>query len=219
MIRINNDIYSPVSSRKRKEKKGTYLNAIEKEIKFLEHRIQLRESLWNKKIKEALIKCPLEALVPTKETMIKQMEDDIKTIQSDLDFWKEELSLERNRQQPQHHLLKRKTKKRSDIKAEQLILEYINNVIENPKLSTIATGPAITKEDTAYTLGLPVSQVEKIFMKLNLKGILSQRNHRYVHDTNRNPIFGGHDSGWASDYYRILDKTVHDNDSGKEISL
>ncbi|WP_373261988.1 hypothetical protein [Hungatella hathewayi] len=95
-------------------------------------------------------------------------------------------------------------------------MEYINNLIENPKLSTIATGPAITKEDTAYTLKLPVSQVEKIFMKLNRKGILSQRNHRYAHDTNR---IGGHDSGWASNYYRILDKTVHDNDSGKEIAL
>ncbi len=206
MIRINDEICHSFSKRKRKEKKGTYLKSIEKEIKFLERRIQLRESLWNKKIKEALIKCPLEDLVLTKETMIKQMEDDLKTIQSDLDFWKEELDQERSQQQPQHRFLKRKTKRRSDIKAEKLILGYINNVIENPELSTIATGPAVTKEETAYTLELPVGQVEKIFMKLNREGILSQRTPRYAHDTNRNPIFDGPDSGWASDYYMILKK-------------
>lgn len=47
--------------------------------------------------------------------------------------------------------------------------------------------------------------VEMIFHKLNLKGILSQRESSFVHDCNRDlsPFGGGGDSGWHCDIYTV----------------
>lgn len=201
---------------KKEKRKGSYLKTIENEIMHLERRKRLTESMWTNKIKEALITVPTDEMVHTKKSMMSQKTEDLEKIQSDLDFWQEELSQERKRPQPPHRLLKRKIKKRSDTKAEALILEYINRVAENPKLSVVAMGPAVAKEKVAYDLELPVSQVENIFRKLNREGIISQRNHRYAHDTNRNPIFYGSDSGWASDYYMILNQEKKENDNEKD---
>ena len=201
---------------KKEKRNGSYLKTIENEIMHLERRKRLTESMWINKIKEALITVPTDEMVHTKKSMMSQKTEALEKIQSDLDFWQEELSQERKRSQPPHRLLKRKIKKRSDTKAEALILEYINRVAENPKLSVVAMGTAVAKEKVAYDLELPVSQVENIFRKLNREGILSQRNHRYAHDTNRNPIFYGSDSGWASDYYMILNQEKKENDNEKD---
>lgn len=207
MIRVDDEIYRNGSQNRRKEKKGSYLNSIEKEISFLEHKKELKEAMWTSRIKEALIQCPADDMIQVRKSMEEQKEEDLKRIQEDLDFWTKELKQERNRPQKQHHLLKRKVKKRTNVQAERMILGYINHVIENPKYSAIATGPAVTKEEAAYALELPVNQIENIFRKLNREGILSQRIPRYAHDTNRNPIFYGKDSGWASDYYQIFTKS------------
>ena len=201
---------------KKEKRKGLYLKTIEDEIMHLERKKRLTESMWINKMKEALITVPTDEMVHTKISMTSQKTEALEKIQSELDCWQEELNQERKRPQPPHRLLKRKIKKRSDAKAEELILEYINRVAENPKLSVVAMGTAVAKEKVAYDLELPVSQVENIFRKLNREGILSQRNHRYAHDTNRNPIFYGSDSGWASDYYMILNQEKKENDNEKD---
>lgn len=201
---------------KKEKRKGPYLKTIEDEIMHLERKKRLTEAMWTNKMKEALITVPTDEMVHIKEYMMKQKTEALELIQSDLEFWKKELNQERKRPQPPHRLLKRKIKKRSDAKAEELILDYINRVAENPKLSVVAMGPAVAKEGVAHALELPVSQVENIFRKLNREGILSQRNHRYAHDTNRNPIFYGSDSGWASDYYMILNQAKKENNDEKD---
>ena len=117
----------------------------------------------------------------------------------------------RNRLKEESHIenhsrkhLKHSVKKRSDAEAKKMIMGYIKEVKEEKRKGTMVTSLAVAKEDTAYDLKLPVSQVEKIFMILNREGILSQRNARFVHDSTRNDFAYGPFSGWASDYYKIL---------------
>lgn len=48
--------------------------------------------------------------------------------------------------------------------------------------------------------------VEQVFYWLNREGVLSQRRPTYAHDTNRNPLFPGSPSGWASDEFDVRDR-------------
>ena len=60
-----------------------------------------------------------------------------------------------------------------------------------------------TKEEIAFATGVKTHFVEQVFMRLNHKGILSQETRDFAHDTNRNPMFFGRDSGWAANTYTI----------------
>lgn len=64
--------------------------------------------------------------------------------------------------------------------------------------------PCVAVEDVAYELGLRRGQVQQVFQRLNREGVLSRRSHSFAHDTDRNPLFPGRDSGWCSNYYTIL---------------
>jgi len=61
----------------------------------------------------------------------------------------------------------------------------------------------ITKEEISRKYKVKEHCVENVFRELNREGVLSQRHARFAHDTNRNRMFGGSESGWASDIYYI----------------
>lgn len=65
---------------------------------------------------------------------------------------------------------------------------------------------SVTKEDMARMFQVAEHAVEQVFHWLNREGVLSQRRPAYAHDTNRNSLFPGSPSGWASDVYAIRDR-------------
>lgn len=98
----------------------------------------------------------------------------------------------------QHKLLKRSTKKYKKDKLKSLILELIANKQNND----------ITVEDYAIKLKAKNGQVYTIFSELVREGVLGNKQRYYAHDTNRNPMFYGDCSGWASNYYPIKKKDI-----------
>lgn len=124
-------------------------------------------------------------------------QEDLEKDQAELKLWKEyykELIEEAPRS---HKLLKRKVKKKKD----EVVEEEILDIIEKAKNYNIKN---ITKEDIAIELQVKESQIEKIFMKLNRDGILSQPIHRAPHDSCRDPWGFDNCKMWCSDIYRIL---------------
>lgn len=78
-------------------------------------------------------------------------------------------------------------------KLKTIILAYINNCERS----------YITKEEISIKYNIKQHYVEEVFKELNREGILGQRTSNYAHDTSRNPIFDGNESGWACDLYYI----------------
>lgn len=202
MLRENDTIWDGKEYKKRKKYKSKYFIDIKVEIYRLETLKARYEKSWNILVQL----CSLQFGNKYNSIMIKQKEEYLSKIDTELEFWKQELEKERNKPQPSQKPLKRKIKKRTDIQVEEMVRHYIELVKENPELSVYAGCFGIAKENVAIQLQVPVSQVENVFRKLNREGILSQRIPIYAHDTNRNPIFDGRASGWASDYYKILIK-------------
>lgn len=102
-------------------------------------------------------------------------------------------------QKPQRKFKIKSKKVRKEF-AYKKILEYIESI----KMDDAIKYKCITKEDTAIKLNIPEYQVEQIFRKLNIEGVLSQALHHYPHDNDRNPYDGGGFSGWQSDLYKII---------------
>lgn len=96
----------------------------------------------------------------------------------------------------QHKHLKRSTKKYKNDKLKSLILELIANEQDN----------SITVEDYAIKLKAKNGQVYTVFSELVREGVLYNKRPHYAHDTTRNPIFYGAESGWAANYYTIRNK-------------
>lgn len=103
----------------------------------------------------------------------------------------------------QHH--QRKFKRRYKKRRLEMVYKMICERIDQIKKEPSPFKKFITKEDTARILNIQEKQVEQIFHRLNLEGVLSQAIHNYPHDNNRNPWDGGGFSGWQSDIYMILE--------------
>ncbi|WP_368262781.1 hypothetical protein [Clostridium disporicum] len=93
--------------------------------------------------------------------------------------------------EPKNVLMKYKKIPHENLKA--IIMGYIIN----------ADNDYITKEEISRKYCVKEHCVENVFRELNREGILSQRHARFAHDTNRNRMFSGSESGWASDIYYI----------------
>lgn len=181
MIREGNMIYilDEKINRKNKEYTSDSLE-IKKEINRLKYKIY---SLEQKEKYSAL----------KKEEQMK-----LKELKNDLLFWTNQMNSFDNL--PSHKCLKRKTKKIKPEKLKILVLEIIQKYKEN-------NVRYITIENIARILQVKESQLHKLFHELNLEGILSQPEHRFMHDSIRGgncPIFPYEQSDWASDLYRIL---------------
>ena len=129
-------------------------------------------------------------------------ENEIATLENDLSFWKEQMSAFDNN--VSHKKLKPSVKKYSYENLYNKVKEYIVKKAECNEYS-------ISKEDVAATFRCRVKDLNKIFMQLNREGILSQAEHRFMHDSMRNPYEETISSDyvrcsdWASDIYRICD--------------
>lgn len=103
-----------------------------------------------------------------------------------------------------HKKLKSSVKKYSYENLYDKIKEYIVKKVECDEYF-------VSKEDVAANIRCRVRDLDKIFMQLNREGILSQAEHRFMHDSMRNPneetISSDYVrySDWASDIYRICD--------------
>lgn len=78
-------------------------------------------------------------------------------------------------------------------KLKTIIVAYINNCERS----------YVTKEEISIKYNVKEHYVEEVFKELNREGLLGQRTSNYAHDTNRNPMFDGNESGWACDLYYI----------------
>ena len=94
------------------------------------------------------------------------------------------------------HKVKISTKKYKKDVLKKLILDSIEK----------ETNKEITVEDYAYKFKAKTGDVYSIFQELIREGVIGHKSTYYAHDTNRNPIFYGSISGWASNYYAIKDK-------------
>lgn len=129
-------------------------------------------------------------------------ESKIVALEKDLSYWKNEMSAFDNN--VSHKKLKLSVKKYSYENLYNKVKEYIVKKAESNEYS-------ISKEDVAANIRCRVKDLDKIFMQLNREGILSQAEHRFMHDSMRNPNEEtissdyGRYSDWASDIYRICD--------------
>lgn len=82
------------------------------------------------------------------------------------------------------------------------ILDYCVRVLEDSKKHNIYF---ITAEDIAYQLNTYVYLVKQCFTKMNHMGLLSQPEHKMLHDCYRpkRTEYDTIDSGWAGDVYYI----------------
>ncbi len=94
------------------------------------------------------------------------------------------------------HKVKISTKKYKKDVLKKLILDSIEK----------ETNKEITVEDYAYKFKAKTGDVYSIFQELIREGVIGHKRTYYAHDTNRNPMFYGSISGWASNYYTIKDK-------------
>lgn len=63
---------------------------------------------------------------------------------------------------------------------------------------------SVTKEEVGHILKLRTHIVEQIFHRFNLEGLLQRERRSFAHDTNRNGMFGGTESGWAANRYYFV---------------
>ena len=115
-------------------------------------------------------------------------------------FWLSEMSKCDNN--ISHKSLKHSCKKYSEQKLYEKTIECIEKLKKEECFY-------ICKENIAFNLNVRKKYLDKIFMRLNREGILSQAKHRFMHDSNRCPGYETlsydytKDSDWAADYYVI----------------
>lgn len=97
-------------------------------------------------------------------------------------------------------------RKIKDDKAMDMLLQYIRD--EGRRLEEEGYPVYVMVEDTSLACRIPKGQVSRLFQKLVLQGLLSQKKRRYAHDTDRNPYAGGPWSGWASNVYYVREDAL-----------
>lgn len=179
MVREGNTIYIEGKIFHRNSKIGNYDN---KEIKDIKKEInRLKEKLYLLEMRKGDI-------------------EEIKRLEDEISFWKEEMNKFDNI--PSRKKLKTKFKKIPHDKLKELVLEIIEDYKKENYFS-------ISKENIAFRLGIKVKDLDKLFMELNREGILSQARHKLIHDSNRDGycrLLPSERSDWGSDLYTILEK-------------
>lgn len=63
--------------------------------------------------------------------------------------------------------------------------------------------PRFYAEDVAFELRASVPMIKQCFQKLNAEGLLYRAARNFAHDTNRNNMFFGRESGWMANSYDL----------------
>lgn len=131
-----------------------------------------------------------------KMNLSKEEENKLIQYKKDLVFWQNEMCKFDNL--PSHKRLKTCKKKVKPTKLKNQVLSLIDEAISNETYF-------VYKEDCAYRLQVKVKDLDKIFMELNREGVLSQAQHKFMHDSNRgySPLLPGEQSDWRGDIYYI----------------
>jgi hypothetical protein len=115
------------------------------------------------------------------------------------------------------HKTGRRLKQRPSLRRWKLetLLEEIRRIVMVAKTAYIiasergkrtgecAFRPRFFAEDLAFDLRAPVPMVKQCFQKLNAEGLLYRAERNFAHDTNRNNMFFGRESGWMANSYGL----------------
>ena len=110
------------------------------------------------------------------------------------------LFLSRRKKRPDLHVKLRRwkgTKAQLDTKVMELITAFLKKK---------QYGYAFTAEAIGLHLGIHVHEIKQSLHRLNLAGKVNQAARYFAHDSNRNPFYGGHKSGWAANHYHLRSK-------------
>jgi DNA-binding transcriptional regulator YhcF (GntR family) len=78
----------------------------------------------------------------------------------------------------------------------QVIDEVRAHILDN-------RGGHVTAETLANMFRVRIGIIHRCLHKLNLEGLVYKKSRHYAHDTNRNPMFDGSESGWGANVYCI----------------
>lgn len=95
----------------------------------------------------------------------------------------------------------RRANAKSITRLQDTVLNHIVRGLREGVLSE--TADLITREAVARRLTVPEHQVEQVFARLVQQGLLAKQPNNGAHDTRRNWLFGGSDTGWAPTYWRL----------------
>jgi hypothetical protein len=126
-------------------------------------------------------------------------EKEIKELNHKIDRARKNIEELKESEIPHKHKYSTKPYKHEVLK--KLILE----AIKNEKYDSVCV------ENYAIRFKAKQGQVFTVFQELVKEGILSGKVRYYAHDTNRNPMFYGGASGWASNLYYIKENKKEEN--------
>ena len=109
--------------------------------------------------------------------------------------------------------LKPKPKKLSQDRVTQLVKEIVLGIRSSGERKSL------TAECLAGDLNCEIHKVEYALHRLNLEGLVSQKIRNFAHDTNRNPIFYGPDSGWAANTYDVIIPKTHEISARQDLTV
>ena len=134
-------------------------------------------------------------------------EDEVSRLMKELSEWRAYQQECMNARQNPRRKHRTRYKKIPDDRAMEKLLPYIREEVRFFKEKGFGLG-CVTVEDASFALHIPKGQVSRLFHKLNLQGLLSQKRRCYAHDTDRNPFASGPWSGWASNVYYVREDAL-----------
>lgn len=130
------------------------------------------------------------------KTQICISESEKDRLEKELAEWREFYKEVQDKTQYPQRKFRAKYKNIPKEKAVKKVTEYVLSEKEKGKTR-------VTAEEASVYCKIPKGQVTWAFHKLNLLGVLSQKERQFAHDTNRAPIFWGGKSGWGANTYYI----------------
>ena len=171
------------------------INGIEKKIDALKYDIRAAES----RLKRTRVYSFYDASEQAAEIFTAQKhisESEKGRLEKELDEWRAFYKEVQDKAQYPQRKFRAKYKNIPKEKAVKKVTEYVLSEKEKGKTR-------VTAEEASVYCKIPKGQVTWAFHKLNLLGVLSQKERQFAHDTNRAPIFWGGESGWGANTYYI----------------
>lgn len=138
---------------------------------------------------------------------LAECEDEVSRLMKELSDWRAYQQECMNARQNPSRKHRVRYKKIPDDRAMEKLLPYIREEVRFFKEKDLGLS-YVTVEDASFALRIPKGQVSRLFHKLNLQGLLSQKRRCYAHDTDRNPFASGPWSGWAPNVYYVREDSL-----------
>lgn len=205
VFRSGNEIYGIIYGEyflRQKKHKSCDAAEIKKIIKGIEKKIDTHK--YDMRAAELRLKrISMRSFCDTSEqtaeiikAQIRISESEKDRLEKELAEWREFYKEVQDKAQYPQRKFRSKYKNIPKEKAVKKVTEYVLSEKEKGKTR-------VTAEEASVYCKIPKGQVAWAFHKLNLLGVLSQKERQFAHDTNRAPIFGGGESGWGANTYYI----------------